>query len=113
LTPYGTHAEEAQLNRATTLLAGSLLAVAVPVAGAYPSHAEPLAPLTPAETQYLEQLHRVFAASHDPIAFRNDGELLDRGRYVCSFRDLGFGGQPATQQTPAINQLALIYLCPQ
>jgi hypothetical protein len=99
------------LSTARQLLAGSLLAVAV-VAGAQSAHADPLTPLTPAELLYLEQLHRVFAASHNPIAFRSDGELLDRGRKVCNLRDLGLVGQPATLETPAINQLAPIYLCP-
>jgi hypothetical protein len=94
------------------LLACPLLAIAVTVAGAQAAHAEPLTPLTPAELQYLDQLHRVFAASHNPIAFRSDGELLTRGRYTCSLRDLGFIGEPATLETPAINQLARIYLCP-
>lgn len=112
MTPQGVDDEEVELIKAIPLLVGSMLAV-VAIAGAHPAQAEPLTPLTPAETQYLEQLHRVFAASPDPIAFRSDGELLERGRHVCSFRDLGFAGQPATLQTPAINQLAFIYLCPQ
>ena len=101
------------MSTARQLLAGSLLVVALMVAGAQSAHAAPLTPLTPAELSYLEQLHRVFAASHDPIAFRSDGELLDRGRRVCAYQDLRLVGQPATLETPAINQLALIYLCPQ
>lgn len=94
-------------------LSAWLLAVGVSFASPEPAKAEPLTPLSPAELQYLEQLHRVFTVSHDPLGFRSDGELLDRGRYVCTRRDLGSVGQAATQQTPAITQLAFIYLCPQ
>jgi hypothetical protein len=94
------------------LLAGPLLAIALTACGVQVAHADPLTLLTPAELQYLGQLHRVFVASHDPIAFHSDGELLDRGQYVCSLRDHGLIGAPATLETPAINQLALIYLCP-
>jgi hypothetical protein len=90
-----------------------LLAVGVTFVGAQPAQAEPLTPLSPAELQFLEQLHRVFAVSHDPIAFRSDGELLDRGRLVCQKRDNGFVGPLATLQPPAITQLAYVYLCPQ
>lgn len=89
-----------------------LLAVGVTFAGAQPAQAEPLTPLSPTELQFLEQLHRVLTVSHDPIAFRSDGELLDRGRLVCQKRDNGLVGQPATLQSPAITQLAFIYLCP-
>jgi hypothetical protein len=94
-------------------LLASLLAVGVSFAGAQPVQAEPLTPLSPAELQYLDQLHRVLPLSHDPIAFRSDGELLNRGRYVCRQRDQGLIGQPATLESPAITQLAFIYLCPQ
>lgn len=93
-------------------LAAWLLAVGVSLAGALPANAEPLTPLNPAELQYLEQLHRVFTVSHDPLGFRSDGELLDRGRYVCERRGLGSVGQAATLEPPAITQLAFIYLCP-
>jgi hypothetical protein len=107
--------EEIDVNTLKWLLAW-LLAVAVPFAvpfaGAPEAQAEPLTPLNPAELQYLEQLHRVFSVSHDPLGFRSDGELLDRGRYVCNRRDVGLVGQGATLQSPAITQLALIYLCP-
>jgi hypothetical protein len=94
------------------LLIGPLLAIVVTMTGAPAAGAEPLTPLTPEELQYLEQLHRVLRVSHDPIAFRSDGELLRRGRKVCTLRDVGFVGEPATVETPAINQLARIYLCP-
>jgi len=93
-------------------LLASWLAVAVVCAGAQPAQAEPLTPLNPAELQYLDKLHQVFSISHDPLGFRSDGELLDRGRYVCTRRDLGSVGQAAIQQPPAISQLAFIYLCP-
>jgi hypothetical protein len=89
-----------------------LLVVGASFAGVQPAQAEPLTPLSPAELQYLEQLRRVFSVSGDPIAFRSDGELLDRGRYVCSVRDRGLVGQEATLQPPAITQLAFVYLCP-
>jgi hypothetical protein len=98
--------------RISTCLLASLLAIGVSVAGAPSAQAEPLTPLTPAEIQYLEQLHRVFAVSHDPIAYRSDGDLLSRGRYVCHQRDNGLAGQAAVLQSPAIIQLAFIYLCP-
>ena len=94
------------------MLAGLVLATAAAVATGPAAQAEPLTPLTPAEVQYLAQLHRVFAAARNPIAFRGDGELLARGWSVCTLGDLGFVGQPGTLQTPAINQLAHIYLCP-
>lgn len=94
------------------LLVGPLLAIAMIMTGVQVAHAEPLTPLTPGELQYLEQLHRVLRASHNPIAFRSDGELLARGRKTCTLRDIGFVGEPATAETPAINQLAHIYLCP-
>lgn len=74
--------------------------------------AEPLTPLTQAEADYLQQLHRVFATYRDPAEFRSDGELLDLGRYVCIQSSHGLVGYGATQITPAITQLALIYLCP-
>jgi hypothetical protein len=90
-----------------------LLAVSVSFADAQPAQAEPLTLLSPAELQYLEQLHRVLPLSHDPIAFRSDGELLNRGRSVCHQRDEGLAGQTATLEPPAITQLAFIYLCPQ
>jgi hypothetical protein len=90
-----------------------LLVVGASLAGAQQAQAEPLTPLSPAELQYLEQLHRVFSVSHDPIAFRSDGELLNRGRDACLQRDRGFVGQASTLQSPAITQLAFIYLCPQ
>jgi hypothetical protein len=104
--------EEIDVRTPKWLLA-SLLAVGVSFAGAQPAQAEPLTPLNPAELQYLEQLHRVLPLSHDPIAFRSDGELLNRGRYVCRQRDQGVVGQAATLESPAITQLAFIYLCPQ
>lgn len=80
--------------------------------GAQSAHAEPLTPLTPGENQYLDQLHRVFAAKHDPSAFRSDGELLVYGQFACAKRNAGQVGEGATFQSPAITQLALIYLCP-
>lgn len=94
------------------LLICPLLAIVITMTGAQAAHAEPLTPLTPEELQYLEQLHFVLRVSHNPIAFRSDGELLTRGRKSCALRDIGFVGEPATLETPAINQLAHIYLCP-
>jgi hypothetical protein len=89
-----------------------LTALAINVVGALPAHAEPLTPLTPNQSQYLDQLHRVFAASHDPAAFRSDGELLTDGQFVCAKRNVGQIGAEATFKSPAITQLAFIYLCP-
>jgi hypothetical protein len=90
-----------------------LLAIGISAASAPQVHAEPLTPLSSAELQYLEQLHRVLAVSSNPVAYRGDGELLNLGRRVCHLRDQGIVGQGATLVTPAITQLAFIYLCPQ
>jgi hypothetical protein len=86
--------------------------VAVAVIGAQSALAGPLTPSTSAEIQFLEQIRRVFAVSHDPVAFRSDGELLADGRYVCQRRDYGFVGQATSLVSPVITQLAFIYLCP-
>ncbi len=94
------------------LLAGSLLTIALNVASAHPAQADPLTPLTPAELQYLDQVRRVLTVSGDNAAFRSDGELLDTGRYVCHQRTSGLVGAAATGASPAITQLAFIYLCP-
>lgn len=91
---------------------GPLVALAVNVVGAQPARAEPLTPLTPAEVQYLEQTRRVLSVSHDPAAFRSDGELLAGGRYVCDRRAGGFVGAGANLLSPTITQVAFIYLCP-
>lgn len=90
----------------------SLVALAINVTGALPAQADPLTPLTPAELQYLDKLHAVFAVSRDNAAFRSDGELLDSGRYVCRLRSDGVVGYEGTHISPAIAQLAFIYLCP-
>lgn len=75
--------------------------------------AEPLTPLSPAEVEYLQQLRHVFAAHQDPTAFRSDGELLDQGWMVCHQRERNsLVGAAATLVTPAVTQLAFIYLCP-
>jgi hypothetical protein len=100
------------LSTPKRLLAGSLLAIAMNVAGVQLAQAEPLTPLTPAELQYLQQLHSVFSVSRDNAAFRSDGELLDAGRYVCHQRTNGLVGYEATLVSPVITQLAFIYLCP-
>jgi hypothetical protein len=95
------------------LSAGLLLAIAMSVAGAQPAQAEPLTPLTPAELQYLEQVRTVLTVSHNNLSFRSDGELLLDGRYACEKRaSHGMVGQEASLVTPAITQLAFIYLCP-
>jgi hypothetical protein len=104
--------EERDVSRLKSL-GGWFLAVGVAVAGAPVAEAEPLTPLGPSELQYLEQLHRVFAVSPDPMAFRSDGELLLRGRRVCYQRSQGFVGPAATSQPSALIQLAFIYLCPE
>lgn len=92
--------------------AALIAALAVNVVAAQPAHADPLVPPTPAEIEYLNHAHLVFASSHDPVAFRNDGELLNLGRYACDKRAAGFVGTGATLVTPALTQLAFIYLCP-
>lgn len=93
-------------------LAVSFVAVACAIASGQPARAEPLTPLTPGQVHYLDQARRVFAASHDPVAFRSDGELLVFGRYACDKRATGFVGTESTLVPPALTQLAFIYLCP-
>jgi hypothetical protein len=101
------------LSTLRRLSAGLLLAIAISVAGAQPAQAEPLTPLTPAELQYLEKVRAVLTASHNNAAQRSDGELLIDGRYACEKRTShGMVGQEASLVTPAITQLAFIYLCP-
>lgn len=100
------------MSNSRWLWAGVSLAIAVSVTAAQPAQADPLTPLTPAEVQYLEQARAVLTMSHDNIAFRSDGELLEDGRYVCRQRQIGLVGQEATLLPSAITQLAFIYLCP-
>ena len=88
-------------------------ALAIGAVCAAPVQAEPLTPPTPGEVQYLEQLRRVFAISPEPAEFRSDGELLSYGRFACASRANGFVGQAATFMTPAVSQLAFLYLCPE
>ena len=76
------------------------------------AQADPLIPPTPAEIDFLDHAHQVFAASHDPVAFRGDGQLLSDGWFACDKRAAGFVGTEATLVTPALTQLAFIYLCP-
>ncbi|MGV0739777.1 hypothetical protein ABQF35_25405 [Mycobacterium syngnathidarum] len=87
-------------------------ALAFHVLAAQPAQSEPLTPLTPAEIAYLDHARQVLAVSHDPTAFRSDGELLGRGHYACDKRNAGYVGAEATFVTPALTQLAFIYLCP-
>ncbi|MCX2712008.1 hypothetical protein [Mycolicibacterium sp. J2] len=87
-------------------------ALAVGMTGVQSAHADPLVPPTPAEISFLDQARRVFAASHNPAAFRSDGQLLSDGWYACDKRAAGFVGTEATLVTPALTQLAFIYLCP-
>lgn len=94
------------------LWCGLLVALAVNVAITQPAHADPLTPLTPGETQYLDKAREVFSVSYDPVAFRSDGELLTDGRYACDKRAAGYVGVEATFVDPALTQLAFIYLCP-
>jgi len=96
-----------------TFWAGLGAALVLGAVTAAPVQSEPLTPLTPAEVQYLEQLRRVFALNHDPAEFRSDGELLSYGRFSCDRRAAGYVGQGATLMTPAVTQLAFIYLCPE
>jgi hypothetical protein len=99
--------------RCFIFMTGVLLAGSAFLANAPDALADPLAPPTPAELQYLEQLRQVLTASQDDLAANGDGDLLDRGRYACFMRDSnGMVGFMATQTPAAINQLAFIYLCP-
>lgn len=91
---------------------GLVAALAINVIAVQPAQADPLVPPTPAEIAFLDHARKVFAASHDPTSFRSDGELLSYGHYVCDKRAAGYVGTSATLVTPAITQLAFIYLCP-
>jgi len=82
------------------------------MAGAQSVQAEPLTPLTPDEIQYLEKGRYVLTLTHDPTAFRSDGELLVDGRYACDKRTTGIVGYTGTYVPPALTQLAFLYLCP-
>lgn len=94
------------------LTAGALAALASSLAAAPLLHAEPLTPLTPGEIQYLDQARLIYAESHNPKAFRSDGEMLVDGHYACDKRAAGIVGLEATFVDPVLNQLAFIYLCP-
>lgn len=89
-----------------------LTALGMTLIAAPSAPAEPLTPLSPAENEYLTQLRHVFSQYRDPTEFRGDGELLDLGRMACAQRDNGLAGYEATLITPAVVQLAFIYLCP-
>ncbi|OBJ42496.1 hypothetical protein A5630_20885 [Mycolicibacterium mucogenicum] len=89
-----------------------LVAVAVVIEGVPMACAEPLSPPTTSEEQYLVHLHQVLSQVHNPVAFRSDGELLSQGRFACQRRSLGLIGTQASMLTPAVTQLAFIYLCP-
>lgn len=80
--------------------------------GAPSARADPLTPLTPGELQFLDHARQVLPVTHDPMAFRSDGELLVAGHYVCDKRAIGYGGYSGTLVTPAVIQLAFHYLCP-
>lgn len=95
-------------------LAATLFATcALGLIGAQSAPAEPLTPLTPNEIQYLEAARKVLNASHDPMAFRGDGRLLVEGRFACAKRATDMVGSSGTFVTPALTQLAFIYLCPE
>jgi hypothetical protein len=89
-----------------------LVAVAIAAAYVQSAHAEPLTPLTPGETQFLDSVRQVLVASHDPVTFRSDGELLTYGHYACDKRASGYVGTEATLVDPAITQVAFVFLCP-
>jgi hypothetical protein len=59
------------MNSRRCLLAMSLVALAVELAGAQSAQADPLTPPTPNEIQYLAQARHVLTISHDPQAFRS------------------------------------------
>jgi hypothetical protein len=100
------------MSNRKSLMAVSFMALAIEIAGAPSAQAEPLIPPTPGEIQYLDQARRVLTVSHDPAAFRSDGELLVDGRFACDKRPTGHVGYVATFVPPALTQLAFIYLCP-
>lgn len=89
-----------------------IAALTINMVAAQPAHADPLLPLTQAEIDYLSHARQVFAVSHNPVSFRSDGQLLSDGWYACDKRAAGFVGAEATLVTPALTQLAFIYLCP-
>ncbi len=96
-----------------TALAGIVLAAAMCLGDLPLVQADPLTPPTPTEIAYLDHLHRVLPGSGDPAAFKSDGELLDKGRYVCYMRDANeLVGYEATLVSAIVAQLAFIYLCP-
>ncbi|MCX2930578.1 hypothetical protein ORI20_09845 [Mycobacterium sp. CVI_P3] len=97
------------------LVASTLLALAAPLAQIPISPhatADPVTPLSAAEDEYLVRVREVFSQYRDPTEFRSDGELLSLGRLVCDQRRNGLVGYEATLVTPAVVQLALVYLCP-
>ncbi|WP_131815186.1 hypothetical protein [Mycolicibacterium holsaticum] len=54
-------------------------------------------------------MRRVLPGSGDPVAFNSDGELLDKGRYVCYMRDANeLVGYEATLVSAIVTQLAFI-----
>jgi hypothetical protein len=108
----GTHLEEVHVSIQKWLKVGALVAMAASAVASPLAHAEPLTPLTPDEVQYLDQARRVFSVSHDPVAFRSDGELLGDGRYACDYKRAGYVGTEATGVSPVLIQLAFIHLCP-
>jgi hypothetical protein len=105
--------EECEVTKPQRLLVGALVALAGSMFGVSSAHAEPLTPLAPGEAQYLEQIRRVLSAVNDPVAFRSDGELLNQGQFVCFQASKNIVGSPVTLISPVVNQLAVVYLCPQ
>ncbi len=104
--------KEIALKTWKCLWAVLIAALTVNMVAAQPAHADPLLPLTQAEIDYLGHARQVFAVSHNPVSFRSDGQLLSDGWYACDKRAAGFVGTEATLVTPALTQLAFIYLCP-
>ena len=98
--------------RSRKYLATAFFVLVAGMAGAQSVQAEPLTPLTPDEIQYLEKGRYVLTLTHDPTAFRSDGELLVDGRYACDKRTTGIVGYTGTYVPPALTQLAFLYLCP-
>jgi len=88
------------------LLAGLGFLVEAPVV-----QADPLIPLSPSETAYLEYVHR-FLPPSAPQAFNNDGWFLDQGWVVCRDRNIPLYGYNATFVSPIMAQAAFAYLCP-
>lgn len=96
--------------RTKVLMAGAILTgLACPATSVV--QADPLIPLSPAETAYLAHLHSVMPAS-DPDAYQSDGTLLAEGWRACQLRNIPLIGYEATLIPTIVARSAFTYLCP-